>query len=227
MSLVLSLVSWLGPWTVVPHQTATGRARSIEAAVGRIVSARSRFLLWSTWARPPLHLKFALAFAAVSHELRRVGGRSPPPDNVTACPALEASFAVFAWSILPGSTWSTPFGHFAPGFVTRTVLLHVAEDSWLRLLWAADPKTIGPLQADEHFALAFHRAVAASSPSGAQRRVLHAASHDTRTLCRMGLPFHACSCGDAQPTRTHVTFEWTPFLALFALRLSTASLFLF
>ena len=137
MSLVLSLVSWLGPWTVVPHQTATGWARSIEAAVGRIVSARSRFLLWSTWARPPLHLKFALAFAAVSHELRRVGGRSPPPDNVTACPALEASFAVFAWSILPGSTWSTPLGHFAPGFVTRTVLLHVAEDSWLRLLWAA------------------------------------------------------------------------------------------
>ncbi|OLP85407.1 LINE-1 retrotransposable element ORF2 protein [Symbiodinium microadriaticum] len=160
MSLVLSLVSWLGPWTVVPHQTANGWARSIEAAVGRIVSARSRFLLWSTWARSRLHPKFALAFAAVSHELRRVGGPSPPPDSVTACPALEASLAVFAWSILPGGTWRTPFGHFAPGFVTRTVLLHVAEDSWLRLLWAADPKTIGPLQADEHFALAFHRAVA-------------------------------------------------------------------
>ena len=207
MSLVLSLVSWLGPWTTVPHLTANGWARSIEAAVGRIVSARSRFLLWSSWARPRLHPKFALAFAAVSHELRRVGGSVPPPATVTACPALEASLAVFAWSILPGGAWSTPFGQFAPGFVTRAVVLKVAEDSWLRLLWASDPKTDGPLQADEHFALAFHRSAAASVPSGAQRRVLHAASHDTRTLHRMGLPFHACPCGDAQPTRTHVTFE--------------------
>ena len=207
LALVLSLISWLGPWTSVPHLTAQGWARSIEAAVSRIVSARSPLLLWSTWARPRLHPKFALAFAAISHELRRVGSFLPPPAHVTACPALQASLAIFAWSILPDGTWCTPFGQFSPGFLTRAVALKVAEDSWLRLLWAADAKSTGPLEADEHIALAFHLAAASSHPSGSRRRVLFAAAHDTRTLQRMHLPFHSCSCGEALPTRTHVTFE--------------------
>ena len=208
MALVISLVSWLGPWTSVPHLTAQGWARAVETAVDRVVSARSRFLLWAVWARPRLHPKFALAFAAVRHELRRSGGAQPPPARSRACPALAAALSTFAWTIRPDGVWCTPFGQFRPGFLSVGVARLLAEDSWLRELWAVDPKSGGPLQATSHFALRYHRAQAPHhATGGAMRRVLHAAAHDTRTLERMRIPFTPCVCGDPLPTRTHVTFD--------------------
>ena len=50
-ALVISLIAWIGPWATVPAKTCSGLARSVEAAVGHTVSARSRLLLWTAWAR--------------------------------------------------------------------------------------------------------------------------------------------------------------------------------
>ena len=191
----------------MPARTLQGWSRSVEAAVGRVVTGRSRFLLWSVWVRPRVHPQFALSFAAVRHELRRTGGSQPPRPGAAPCPALSASLAVFAWSILPDGTWATPFGQFQPGFLSATVALRVAEDSWARLAWAADAETTQALAAHEHVALSFHHRTVLMPATGTMRRALHAAAHDTRTLQRMELPFAACTCGDPLPTRTHVTFD--------------------
>jgi len=206
-SLVISLIAWIGPWAKVPAKTCSGWARSIEAAVGRQVTGRSRLLLWSAWAQPRLNPQFALAFAAVRHELRRAGRARQQRLDTHTCPSLAASLSVFAWSILPSGVWATPFGQFRPGFLSATVLLRLAEDSWTRQQWADDPKTDGPLDAQQHVFLAYHcRAVLQYMPGG-ERRVLYAAAFDTRTLQRKAMPFAACACGEEVPSRTHVTFD--------------------
>ncbi|CAE7317126.1 unnamed protein product [Symbiodinium sp. CCMP2592] len=208
-SLVISLIAWIGPWAKVSAKTCSGWARSVEAAVGRTVSSRSRLLLWSAWAQPRLNPQFALAFAAIRHELRRVGSGPQPRPNCHACPSLEASLSVFAWSILPSPSgvWSTPFGQFRPGFLSAAVAQRLAEDSWTRQQWANDPKTDGPLDAQQHVCLAYHHKAVLQFMPGCERRVLHAAAFDARMLQRKAIPFDACACGVEVPTRTHVTFD--------------------
>ena len=209
-STVISTFSWMGPWVTVAHTTAQGWARSLESAVsGNLVSARSRFLLWAVWGRPHLRPKFALAWAAVAHELRRVARNLSTP----CCPQLESAMQVLGWTRTAAGVFVTPYGEFLPGFVSPTTAKAAAEDSWLRQLWAQDPKSAGPLPPDLHFSLAFQRREARFwGCRGHRRRVLHAAAHDTRTLERMHLPFHPCPCGEALPSRTHVTFP-CPVLA--------------
>ena len=133
-STVISAFSWMGSWVTVAHTTAQGWARSLESAVsGNLVSARSRFLLWAVWGRPHLRPKFALAWAAIAHELRRVARNLSTP----CCPQLESAMQVLGWTRAAAGVFVTP-GEVLPGFVSLTTAKAAAEDSWLRQLWAQD-----------------------------------------------------------------------------------------
>ena len=110
----------------VPCRIVLGCARSIEAAVGRPVTGRSSFLLWSSWARPRLHpwpsLPFAMSFGALVvlnlHHLAFL--HAPPLRRHSFCSR-------------------------GPSFPPASGAGRLASSS-LRLVWAADPKT-GPLSA--------------------------------------------------------------------------------
>jgi hypothetical protein len=148
-----------------------------------------------------------MAFAAVQQEVRRnhrrLAGVLVPHQP---CPSFAAALLSLGWLVNAAGVWTTPFGSFLPGFISTAVLRKTAEESWLRLLWATDPKAEGPLKPDQHFFLDYHRHQAHQLGSGHRRRVLHAAAHDARTLHRMQLPVTPCDCGEQLPTRTHVTF---------------------
>ena len=100
----------------------------------------------------------------------------------------------------------------AEGLVSMGAFLKSSKR--MLVLWDLSyPKSAGPLPPDLHFSLAFQRREARFwGCRGHRRRVLHAAAHDTRTLECMHLPFHPCPCGEALPSRTHVTFS-CPVLA--------------
>ena len=208
-SLVVSLFSWIGPWTCIPRKVIQGWAFAIETAIGAgVVSARSRFLLWGAWAQPSRHPSVALAVAALRQEVSRVSGLGHRPPPRRPCPGLQFAMNALGFTAPTPGTWSTPLGSFPVGFLSNEALVAVAQASWLRQLWSADPKTAGPLGAGQTPFLDFHsRAIEASCPRGHLRRVLHAAAHDCRTLERMQLPVTQCECGDLCPTRTHVTFH--------------------
>ena len=140
----------------------------------------------------------------IAHELRRLTHHPSTPR----CPQLETAVETLGWTCQANGVFVTPFGEFQPGFISLSTARAAAEDSWLRRLWAEDPKTSEPLARDQHFSLHAQRGEARFwGCRGHRRRILHAAAHDTRTLERMGLPFQACTCGENTPTRTHVTFQ--------------------
>ena len=194
-SLVLSLFRWSGPWHFYTKQTLSRWASHIESAIlgRRPVPGRSH-LFWSTLGRPSLHPGFALHFEA----LRR-GSHGP-------CPRLEAALGFLRWSSTPQG-WLTPFGVLRPAWDGLRALTRFAELPWLRVLWAADPKTPGPLLPGQYPCLTAHQQLS-STRDPHQLRVLLAAAPDPRTLQRLDPSTRlTCECGHPVATRTHVTFD--------------------
>ena len=208
VTLVVSLFRWAGPWHRYSLADVKKWQANIEHALcgRRPPPARSGFRLWGLYGAPQVHPHFVLHYEALRHQWRVLARHltaKPPGPRPTTCPRFEAALAYFAWTAHEGF-WTTPFGDLTPGWDAESALHRLATASWLRLLWADDPKSGGtppPAGTVPTFA-GSHDYADTADPLW--RRV--ALAPDARNVQRLE-PTQpvSCDCGAPEATRTHLT----------------------
>ena len=210
VTLVVSLFRWAGPW----HRYSLAEVKKWQANIEHVLCgrrpppARSGFRLWGLYGAPQVHPHFVLHYEALRHQWRVLARHHPAePPRPTTCPRFKAALAYFAWTAHEGF-WTTPFGDLTPGWDAESALHRLAAASWLRLLWADDPKSGGtpPPAGTVPTFDGSHDYADTADPLW--RRVVLAAAPDARNVQRLdpAQPV-SCDCGAPEATRTHLTFH--------------------
>ena len=159
---------------------------------------------WGTLACTPAcapHLRCTLRRFGVSGNAHPLGADATQPG-----PRFEAALAYFGWRVEPEG-WRTAVGMLRPSWDSEGTLFKAASHSWMRQLWADDPKTPGPPPEGLCPLFTAHRRWADTTDPH-WRRVILACAPDARALSRSqpGAAL-ACVCGCNVATRTHLTFS--------------------
>jgi ribonuclease HI len=115
--------------------------------------------------------------------------------------------ADWGWELQDDGRWRTAAQQMVkPGYTSLAWIDHLAEESWRQWMWHKDTKTEfvdtarRPAQAFQP-----HAAVQWDAEDRYLNRVMAGAAVDARMLQEKGAA-RPCACGEAVPTREHVTF---------------------
>ena len=203
--LVIPLFRWCSPWVRHYKKLLARWAGAIERAVwgGAILRGRSRALAWSTLVGMELLPEYVAAETTILREHRRLHLRK----HAKEAPCTKAAFDYFGWR-RDGDVWRNRQGAFQAGAVGATGLRRMLRSDGVHKLFKNDPKVKQEGGFAGDFDLTFHLG-AANRVEGYQARVMVGGATDARHVTPKGgdVMRHTCDCGQAGPTRTHMTFD--------------------
>ena len=232
---VLSLFSFVGAWHTVSKAVLGKWRRQIELSVMKPVKGRSRFLLWAGLLGPELDPEFQLDFAVFRHELWRLRKGLParprlsrpvrrrPNPQQPVQPALRLRvfepdrlvevLNKWGWTRVDGSCFQTPLGVLDLAWDGMATIKAAARFGWERALWQTEPRACDDnckLKYNSHHPCFAEHKVWLRSQRAAHR-------HSLRTALAAGIDGHiatgatgsvvTCTCGEATPSRQHITWR--------------------
>ena len=221
-TMVLSMVTWHGPWCTLSKQQAQQLRAAVERTVlGEIIPGRSRFLVWTGILGPKLDPDFVADFAAVRNFQDLVAAHDPAGVPMVLPSRMRQVVGKWEWTHLEDGIFSLPgdLGVLDLGYDGPACIEHACAASWQRSLYNSEPRLRGQQLPPASWPCTTEHALWLATPP--RRRVAAAAGRDGKAAARQLKRVVPCTCGEPNPSKQHLT--WTcPDLAPTRLRQPTS-----